>query len=328
MKGHIWSRTGLAMALAAISSTAWADGILTLKSENDIFASGDDGHYTNGIEADWSFKPDRGHWTRDLADLIPGWSAASLDGASYRFGQQIYTPEDIDERRLIEDDRPYAGVLYAGLSLFDDQQLTGWRRTSGLFFDVGLVGPGAGGHTVQNNFHHLVDSDEPEGWHNQLHNEPFVNVAYQTAWWKQGRLGGLEAEYGPSVGLAVGNLYTYGATGLGMRLGQGLDKSFGVPAVAPSQGSRIFFEKDSGFNWYVFANLEGRLMAYNMLLDGTTFEDSHSVDRRPWVGDAQLGLAVSWDRWQLTYSSVWRTHEFESQDDGDQFGSITLSTWL
>ena len=328
MKGLTWARTGFAIALAGISGSVWADGILTLKSENDIFASGEDGHYTNGLEIDWSFKPDRDHWTRALADALPGWSANSLDGAAYRFGQQIYTPEDIDKRRLIEDDRPYAGVLYAGLSLFDDEQLVGWRRTSGLYFDVGIVGPGAGGRTVQKNFHHLIGSDEPEGWHNQLHNEPFVNVAYNTAWWKQGQLGTLETEYGPSVGFAVGNLYTYAATGLGLRLGQGLNKSFGVPAVAPAQGSRIFFEADSGFNWYVFASVEGRLMAYNMLLDGNTFEDSHSVDRRPWVGDAQIGLALSWNRWQLTYSSVWRTHEFEEQDSGDQFGSITLSTWL
>ncbi|WP_251976803.1 lipid A deacylase LpxR family protein [Salinicola avicenniae] len=316
------------MALTAISSSTWADGLLTLKSENDIFASGDDGHYTNGLEIDWSFEPGAGHWTRDFADLIPGWSAASLDGASYRFGQQIYTPEDIDESRLIEDDRPYAGVLYAGLSLFDDEQLTGWRRTSGLYFDVGIVGPGAGGHTVQENFHHLVDSDDPKGWHNQLNNEPFVNVAYETAWWKQSQLGALETEYGPSVGFALGNLYTYASTGLGLRVGQGLDRSFGIPAVAPSQGSRVFFKQDGGFSWYLFANLEGRFMAHNMLLDGNSFEDSHSVDRRKWVGDAQMGLAMAWDRWQLTYSALWRTHEFEEQSDSDQFGSITLSTWL
>lgn len=328
MKGHTWARTATLIALAAVSSSAWAEGLLTLKSENDIFAHGDDGHYTNGIELDWSFEPSRDHWTRNLADALPGWSAAALDGASYRFGQQIYTPNDINERNLIADDRPYAGVLYAGLSLFDDEQLSGWRRTTGLYFDVGLVGPGAGGRTVQKNFHHLIDSDDPKGWHNQLNNEPFVNVAYETAWWKQGRFGSLEAEYGPSVGFALGNLYTYAASGLGLRLGQGLDQSFGVPAVSPSQGSRVYFRENSGFNWYVFANLEGRLMAYNMLLDGNTFEDSHSVDRRPWVGDAQLGLALSWGRWLLTYSAVWRTHEFESQDESDQFGSITLSTWL
>lgn len=328
MKGYSWARFSTVIALATMPTATWADGILTLKSENDLFANGGDGHYTNGLEIEWSFEPDRAHWTRDFADVLPGWSAASLDGASYRFGQQIYTPEDIDERSLVPNDRPYAGVLYAGLSLFDDEQLTGWRRTSGVYLDVGLVGPGAGGGTVQKNFHHLIGSDDPNGWHNQLSNEPFINVAYETAWWKQGQLGALEAEYGPSVGFALGNLYTYAASGLGLRLGQGLDKSFGVPAVSPALGSRVYFKEDSGFNWYVFANLEGRLMAHNMLLDGNTFEDSHSVDRRPWVGDAQVGMALSWNRWQLSYSSVWRTREFEEQNSSDQFGSVTLSTWL
>lgn len=328
MKGFNSPLAGAALALVLVANGAWADGILTLKSDNDIFASGEDGHYTNGLEGAWTFKPDTSHWTRALADAIPGWSSNALSTASYRFGQQIYTPEDIDEDDLVSDDRPYAGVLYAGLTLSTDEQLTGWRKTRGLYVDVGLVGPGAGGKTVQKNFHHLIGSDEPKGWDNQLHNEPFANVAYRTTWWKQGRLGRLEAEYGPSAGFAVGNLYTYASAGLGMRLGQGLDKSFGVPAIVPAQGSRLFFEENSGFNWYVFANAEGRRMFYNLLLDGNSFEDSHSVNRRPWVGDLQAGVALSWDRWQVSYSAVWRTHEFDEQDDGDQFGSITLSTWL
>lgn len=32
-------------------------------------------------------------------------------------------------------------------------------------------------------------------------------------------------------------------------------------------------------------------MAHNLLLDGNTFEDSHSVDRREWVSDFQLVIA-------------------------------------
>ncbi|WP_239495260.1 lipid A deacylase LpxR family protein [Salinicola halophilus] len=314
--------------MAFIAGSASADGILTLKSDNDIFASGGDGHYTNGFEASWTFRPARDHWTRNVADIVPGWDRDSLSAASYRFGQQIYTPEDIDVSDRIEDDRPYAGLLYAGMTLFSDEQAAGWRYTSGLYLDAGLVGPGAGGKDVQKNFHQLIGSEEPEGWHNQLNNEPFINVAFRKTWWKQARLNGWETEYGPSAGFAAGNLYTYAAAGLGIRLGEGLEESFGIPAVAPSQGTRVFFDKDSGFNWYLFANVEGRRMFQNMLLDGNSFEDSHSVDRRHWVGDAQAGVALSWDRWQVTYSALWRTREFDGQDNADRFGSVTLSTWL
>ena len=31
---------------------------------------------------------------------------------SVSIGQDIYTPEDTDRKDLIEDDRPYAGIIY------------------------------------------------------------------------------------------------------------------------------------------------------------------------------------------------------------------------
>ncbi|MCT8467757.1 lipid A deacylase LpxR family protein [Chromohalobacter canadensis] len=316
------------LAFAVFSSPALADGMLTLKSENDLFASGDDGHYTNGLEINWSFTPDERHWTRRLADAVPGWSGAELDGVAYRAGQQIYTPNDIDRADLIQNDRPYAGLLYAGVSLFDDRQYSGWRQADDLHFDAGIVGPASGGKAIQKNFHHLIGSDEPNGWSNQLHNEPVLNLTYKRSWWLQDSLGNLDMEYGPNAGFALGNLYTYAASGVGLRIGDNLRNSAGMPAVAPAQSGRSHFTPGQGFGWYAFASLEGRFMAHNLLLDGNTFEDSHSVDRRQWVGDALTGVALTWDSWQLTYTSVWRTHEFEAQDEHDQFGSLTLSLWL
>ncbi|MDV6320369.1 lipid A deacylase LpxR family protein [Chromohalobacter sp. HP20-39] len=326
--GRALSYIASTLAMTAFASSASADGLLTVKSENDLFASGGDGHYTNGLEINWSFAPQEHHWTRRLADAVPGWSGRGLDGAAYRIGQQIYTPENIERSSLIEDDRPYAGLLYAGVSLFDEHQLQEWRQADELHIDVGIVGPASGGKVVQKNFHHLIDSKEPHGWDHQLHNEPIVNITYKRSWWLQDSLGNLEVEYGPNAGFALGNLYTYAAGGVGIRIGGDLQHSAGMPAVAPAQSGRNYFEPGQGFGWYAFANLEGRFMAHNLLLDGNTFEDSHSVDRRQWVGDALAGIALTWNSWQLTYTSVWRTHEFEAQEENDQFGSLTLSLWL
>ncbi|MCQ4323387.1 DUF2219 domain-containing protein [Stutzerimonas stutzeri] len=303
-------------------------GILSIKAENDIISSGSDGHYSNGLELIWGFEPQREHWSRNVADFLPGWSGDTVSNVAYRFGHQIYTPEEIETDRLLEDDRPYAGLIFAGLSLFADTQHEGWRVAEGLHLDVGIVGPAAGGKRLQRAVHKVTDSDEPMGWDNQLENEPFINLAYQHRWWLQERFAGLELEYGPSLGFSLGNLYTYASAGLGARLGQNLGRSFSIPAVTPAQSGSQFFRPGGGFGWYGFANVEGRYMAQNMLLDGNTFEDSHSVDRREWVGDAKLGVALTWDRWQLAFASVWRTHEFEGQQEHDQFGSITLSTWL
>ncbi|SFU41235.1 lipid A deacylase LpxR family protein [Halomonas korlensis] len=317
-----------AMWVASMSMPASAEGLLTFKSENDNYSAGDDGHYTNGVEVSWAFIPPDQHWLRDLADTAPGWSANGLDGVAYRFTHQMYTPDNIEVARLIENDRPYAGVLMGGISLFDSERHTGWRKARSLTLDAGIVGPASGADFLQREFHRWIGSDKPEGWDYQLDNEPLLNLAYRSAWIAQRELNGYEVELGPSAGFALGNLYTYAATGLGVRFGENLERSFGIPSIAPSQGGRSTFLPGQGVGWYAFAAVEGRYMAHNLLLDGNTFEDSHSVNRREWVGDALVGAAFTWNQWQLTYTYAWRTDEFKEQARHDQFGSLSLSLWF
>lgn len=84
------------LLLGSLVTSASAEGLLSLKMENDAFSAGGDGQYTNGVEVIWAFEPPDRHWTRRLADVIPGWSGSSLAGVTYRLGQQMYTPEDIN----------------------------------------------------------------------------------------------------------------------------------------------------------------------------------------------------------------------------------------
>lgn len=324
---YLHARVLLAVLIACVPVVSHAD-LYSLKVENDIIATGSDGHYTNGFELMRSFEPDDDHWSRRFAETVPGWAADEVDNIAYRLGHQIYTPKDIGRAGLIEADRPYAGLLFAGLSIHSATQHDGWRGTSGLHLDLGIVGPAAGAEKLQRRVHDVTDSDEPKGWDNQLRNEPFVNLAYQHRWWLQHRFGGLEFEYGPSAGFSLGNLYSYGSAGLGFRIGQGLARSFSIPAVAPAQSGSMFFDQGGGFAWNIFANVEGRYMAHNMLLEGNTFKSSHSVDSREWVGDAKAGVALTWNSWQLAFASVWRTREFHGQDEHDQFGSLTVSAWF
>ncbi len=234
------------LAASLVPALGHAD-ILSVKVENDIIATGSDGHYTNGVEVIWGFAPDEQNWTRRFADLLPGWSGSNLDNVAYRFGHQIYTPKEIETESLIENDRPYAGLLFAGMSMFSDSQHDGWRAAQGLHLDVGIVGPAAGGKRLQRAVHKVTSSDEPNGWDNQLENEAFVNLGYQHRWWLQQRFAGLELEYGPSLGFALGNLYRYGSAGLGLRLGQNLQRSFSIPAVTPAQSGSQFFRPGGDF---------------------------------------------------------------------------------
>ncbi|MFD1207419.1 MULTISPECIES: lipid A deacylase LpxR family protein [Modicisalibacter] len=310
------------------SPFAAATDLYSLKVSNDLFSSSEDGHYSSGVELSRTTLPEADHWSRRFADWLPGWQADDVDAVSYHLAHQIYTPNDIRRRHPRGDDRPYAGVLLGGVSFFADEEHDGWREASMLDLQLGWVGPAAGGAVLQDRVHKMTGSDDPRGWSHQLDNEPLLGVAGNKAWWWQDRLAGLEWEYGPSTSFQVGNLYDYVGGGGAIRFGEGLDKSFGIPSVAPALGGRQGFRAGGGFGWYGFLGVEGRYMAHNLLLDGNSFKDSPSVDRREWVGDLSAGAVISWDNWQIAFTSVWRTREFESQDSADHFGSITLSKWL
>ncbi|TDO06929.1 MULTISPECIES: lipid A deacylase LpxR family protein [Halomonas] len=325
-RGAVWWSV---LLVASMPLSAVGSGLLTLKSENDVYSnSGDDGHYSNGVELIWSFEPGNNHWLRRLAERLPGWRGSHVESGAYRLTHQIYTPNDISTPSLIEDDRPYAGLLLAGVSLFDQISHRGWREVRGLNMDVGIVGPASGAEWIQREFHELVSSTEPRGWDHQLDNEPVVNLAYKHAWLDRFSIDGYQVEYGPTAGFSLGNLYTYASTGLGLRFGENLERSLGIPAIAPAQGSWSSFRPGQDVSWYAFASLEGRYMAHNLLLDGNTFTQSHSVEREEWVGDALAGLALTWDRWQLSFSYALRTDEFTRQESQDTVGSFMLSRWF
>jgi len=319
---------GSLAALTLASPLAQADTLFSVKSENDSYVGAGDGHYTNGFEMAWAFETGDDHWSHSVAGLVPGWAPADVIGMSYRLGQRIYTPKQIGRPVPDPNDRPYAGVLYAGASIHGMTPHEGWHETRSVHLDAGIVGPSSQADWVQKTFHEHIAGTDPQGWDYQLGDEPFVNLGYEHGWSRETTVNGTEVEYGPTAGFSLGNLYTYASGGFTARFGHDLDRSYGIPTIAPAQGQRAFFRRAPGIGWYVFTALEGRYMAHNMLLDGNSYKDSASVERKPWVADAQVGFVVNWDRWQMAYTVAWRSKEFETQRNVDRFGSLTLSMWL
>jgi hypothetical protein len=75
---------------------------------------------------------------------------------------------------------------------------------------------------------------------------------------------------------------------------------------------------------YLFASADGRVVGRNIFLDGNTFQDSHHVDKEPFVADLRAGLVVILKRLELTAAFNWRTPEFEIQTSRDAFSSATV----
>jgi len=321
-----------AVAFAVVAAPArpaaagFCDGcILTLQFENDYFGNADQ-HFTHGTRAavlmPAALAPD---WVKDTMSRLPWVDASTSKDVVFSLGQSIFTPDDITRRDLIPDERPYAGWLYAGVGL----TWVGAKAFDSLDLDIGVVGPHSFAEDVQKTWHTWFGFPRPEGWNNQLRDEPGVVLTYEHKWRKfhDFQTFGLDGDVTPHIGASLGNVLTQAAAGLTVRIGSDLKNNFdyGPPRIRPSLPGSDYFENRTGWSWYVFAGVEGRGVLRNIFLDGNSFRDSHSVDKKPFVGDVQAGIAVIVGPARLAYTHILRTKEFDGQHNADQFGALSLS---
>jgi hypothetical protein len=185
------------------------------------------------------------------------------------------------------------------------------------------------GQNVQDSFHDLIGIDKANGWDNQLEDELGLLVTYTRRWQYFHELSNdLEFEAAPHLVGALGNAYTYGGGGMMLRVGRGLRNDIAPPNIRPGFPGVSYLRPSAQPSWYFFGGLEGRAVARNIFLDGNTFEDSHSVDKKHLVADLQLGFAFHIDQVRIAISNTWRSREFEGQDEHAQFGAINVSFFL
>lgn len=313
-------------------------GTLSLYFENDLFA-GTDRYYTNGVQLGWT-SADLEKFSDTpyaspllpLIRIIPYVNDPSYQkNLAFTFGQHIYTPDDTESFEVVGGDRPYAGWLYAGFGLV-------WKNAdvrNSLVLNVGVVGSWAYGEETQRIVHETRGLDVPNGWDNQLHNELGVLAVYERSWrWPRREYrAGPGWDFLPHLGAAVGNVQVYANLGGEFRAGFNLPDDFGTPTIGPGsttptpvEGTQQAARPDSvDLGMYVFARADGRAVAHNIFIDGNTFGDSPSADRRVLVGDLSVGASLNYRNTKVTYALVYRTQEFEAQKEAQLFGSISVN---
>jgi lipid A 3-O-deacylase len=339
--------TGVAQAqLPPIDTNPSPDelrNIFTLQIENDVFnrIGKSDRDYTNGVRFGWLSPalPDLPDSLARLTNFPTFFGEGPVSSVTRRigisFGQNLYTPQDTETSAPIRNDRPYAAWLYSSFALQQTYKRLDPKtnreepvRLDTLQLDLGLIGPAAGGEFVQNNFHRLIGVPTANGWANQLHNEPTIGLTFERRWrtnrgvvWEDPKL---EYDIVPRIGVALGNAATYAAAGGTIRIGKDLRNDFGPPRARPAlPGSEGFIGE--GFGWYFFVGAGGEAVARNIFLDGNTDGNSLSVTHRPFVGEAQAGLAILFRGVRISYTQVLRTPEFFERNRWDQFGSFNIA---
>lgn len=317
------------------SESARGARTFTFYLENDFFG-GTDRHYTNGLKLSWMFSDltlwGRDGWRRDFLEKLPFVNAPEAQkNFGFAVGQNIYTPQDQDAFVPDPQDRPYAGWSYLEFTFLAKSE----TRADTISFQVGMVGRHSYAQDLQRIVHEWINDSRPNGWEHQLHDEVGLNIVYERKQRLHARTldGSLGLDFIPHLGVSLGNVQTYANAGATLRLGFNLPSDFGVQIIRPGGSGNSPIDdhdpriaRDRHWSLYVFASGDGRAVARDIFLDGNTFRDSPSVDKRPFVADLSYGVGFIHRRWQLTFTQVYRTREFKAQPFAyNEFGSVTLS---
>jgi len=330
----------------------------TLWFENDALGLGQsssDRYYTNGVRLSYQSN-DVGvisRWVNGLLETLPILRAEPESWGVF-VGNNIYTPEDIDEPRLLPRDRPYVGWSYLGAFLVrgsadpEDIDEDEAEQRPVIFqeyveLSLGFIGDESGSEDLQREVHDLTGSSAPEGWENQLRDEMSVQLFYQRAWLL--KLGPLlkdtfrypEVDFVPHVGFALGTVHTYFAIGGMFRVGINMGYQFGPPQLIVSAGLGTLDPPDHYYRIYVFTRVQGRIVAHNTFVEGSLlreriraesingYVEGHDLSMEVFVADFEAGLVIEYDGVALSFTNVIRTREFEEQGETFLFGAVSLS---
>ena len=300
----------------------------TLTLENDIFA-GKDGGYTNGIGYSWGYGPFDEYgdspapgWLVGLSDLLFIHASDPREKAvSFSLFQAMQTPENIEAEQLISDDLPYAGLLGWRGTLY------AWDNNVADQFSVimGIVGPASLAEHTQKLVHQITGSDKPQGWDNQLHNEPVFQIAGQRSWrFKMNNGDGVGADFLTFASGGFGNFGSDVAASGMIRVGTGLDETFPAVSILPGRDINPLAGLE-GDHFYAFFGAQAQYKFNDIFVDGNTFRDSHSVTLRHEAFTLSAGAVWNWESWGLLFSIAETSSSFVERKGRGRFGSLSFT---
>lgn len=255
----------------------------------------------DSLEGVWKF----GRWF--ATKLLP-----ERDGLNYRntftVGQNMATPEDLENPDIILDDTPYSGFLAAEGSwvAFDDKRFTGFGIAAGL------VGKWSLAEHTQKAVHKLIDATDPEGWDHQLDHEPVLNFYFMKKY-KLWNTPGFDGAI--NLDVSAGNYHTGLDLRLEMQIGR---KPIGFSYLPDAIGRNMTYDASLGradgraeiygtiaarvWAWALFMPMEG-----NYLVSGNEWTDNNTIEPEHVIGQAIVGFHIVKPRWGLHLSWTFST---------------------
>jgi hypothetical protein len=333
------------VAAAAILATPWSladedtdlDGPVTWQVlwQNDEY-DGTDNQFTNGIGLKkhsrlFSSLTDTGGtlaFGKWLARPFLPEDSSLHYRESWTLGQNMQTPDDIQEKEVLLNDVPYVGMIGWSNSFiaFDDERFTGFGML------LGWTGEGTLAEETQRAAHNLTGASDPEGWDNQLEFEPLVNL-YFVKKRKLWRLPHFDGAIG--VDVAAGNFFSFGQTALEMRFGN-VPEGFAPTSDPLGRGLNYSATLHRPGAVYTYATLAARVtgLLWALPRQGNTFRnnewtDNNTIDLERGEGQLVFGLHHERPNWGVHFNFLYSTSTVEGnngplEDRNNNYGTITL----
>lgn len=323
----------IVLALTLLASTQsraeeTAPEFFTFTFENDLFV-GEDSGYTNGM----GFTFGTGPFEEFNNDNLPQWLHSLTKGLyistmknkrrgiAHMFFQRMQTPQDLSINSLITNDIPYAGLLAWQGTMFalDD------NVADHLSLYLGMVGPFTFAEESQKLIHKMVGAKKPHGWNNQLKNEPIFKVELQRTW-KLYRTDGEKFQF-DILGLAgagIGNLESSTKGGFAVRWGTRLQASFATFSLdLDRQVNPLALTDDDDFYLFIGGNVG--VVLNDILIDGNTFRDSHSVPLNHNQNQVSAGIVWSLGHYAFVFQVTSLSSRTELTDEREKHGALNVT---
>jgi hypothetical protein len=309
--------------------------------------------YTNGIKAIDTRGPENPAtgfhcWAPKLLGLFDYENQDHSGKIDYKYdfgwalGQLMFTPQSITTPQPQPTDRFWGGWLYVGAvvqrhSVLRDTKV--FLESETVEVDYGLVGPISLAETFQKGIHSVVGAPAPQGWGNQLRNEPGIQVTYLKSVRELMPVkisSGLETDLTVHRGFNVGTLFDYANAGVTWRIGNRLGDAPIGTIESPTLGEL----GQSKGRWYFLLRVDGKLVAHNTFIDGSLFINApydSLVRSRTGVVQGSAGVVYEFggegDKggWRLSFLLHRRSPEFNVPggiSPTQTFGTIAVERGL
>ncbi|HEY7884691.1 MAG TPA: lipid A deacylase LpxR family protein [Cellvibrionaceae bacterium] len=331
-----WAPLALAENSASTGKQVWA-----VSMDNDFLVplSSSDRDFTGGMALTYSAESGAQYW-RPVDGLLGkidraltrGTLAKTAATTSFELGFYGFTPGATEQAHIVENDRPYASLIYASASRMYLLENGGSLSTA---LTLGVLGTDLVG-SAQSDLHKWLDNKPVEGWHNQISDGGELTARYQMAYhhyWNSERS---TARYKTTVFTSAGYLTEVGVA-LSTRRGliRSADHRFNPELI--SYGERVndaVATPWQGRESYFWGGIALKARLYNAFLQGQFRHSAHTLDYndlRPLIAEAWLGYTFTIGQ-QYKASYVLRAQSSELKGGpGDRthvWGGIVLSRSL